>query len=148
MRIALPFPRNRGDRPDAPRAAQGKRPSFQRIGLLLLGLIVLLVSGLYAWRTQSIVTAPTIAVPVPVGDLALQIESSGSVQPAQAVELPFAFSGQIKEVLVKAGEQVRAGQALARLDDHDLRLQLQQAEADLKTAKARLSKASNGEATP
>jgi HlyD family secretion protein len=148
MRIALPFPRDRGGSQDTPRVARGKRPPAQRIGLLLAALTVLLAGGLYAWRAQINVSAPSIAVPVTVGDLALQIESSGNVQPAQSVELPFAFSGRIKEVLVKSGDQVRAGQALARLDDHDLRLQLQQAEADLKTAEARLGKAAHGEATP
>ncbi|HEU5099635.1 MAG TPA: HlyD family efflux transporter periplasmic adaptor subunit [Roseiflexaceae bacterium] len=148
MRIALPFPRSRGDRPDAPRVAQGKRPRGQRLGLLLAGLVLLLAGSLYAWRAQATPSAPSISVPVTVGDLAVQIESSGNIQPARAVDLAFQTTGQIKEVLVEPGDLVQAGQALARLDDLDLRMQVQQAEADLKTAEARLNKATNGEATP
>jgi HlyD family secretion protein len=148
MRIALPFPRSRRGSSDAPGAAQGKRPSARRVGLLLAVLAIALAGGLYAWRAQATPSAPTIAVPITVGDLVIQIESSGNIQPARAVDLPFQASGQIKEVLVKAGDQVQPGQALARLDDLDLQMQVAQAEADLKTAQAQLSKANNGEATP
>jgi HlyD family secretion protein len=148
MRIALPFPRNRRGAPDAPRAAQGKRPAATRLGLLAI-LAALVAGGIYIWRSQVAAgPAPTASAPVTLGDLTVQIESSGAIQPARSVDLPFQASGQIKEVLVEPGDQVQAGQALARLDDQELRLQVQQAEADLKTAEARLSKATHGESTP
>jgi HlyD family secretion protein len=148
MRIALPFPRSRGGGSDAPGAARSKRPSAQRIVLLLAVLALLLAGSVYAWRAPGAPSTASITVPITVGDLAIQIESSGNIQPARAVDLPFQASGQIKEVLVEPGDQVRAGQALARLDDLDLKMQVEQAEANLKTAEAKLSKANHGEATP
>ncbi len=149
MKITLPFPRNHGSSADQPQAARRKRPITLRAGLILGGLAALVGAGLYVWRMQTATSAaPALAAPVTVGDLTVNVESSGSVKANQSVDLPFQTSGQVKEVLVKAGDQVRAGQPLARLDDHDLRLQVEQAEADLKTAQAKLHKAQHGEATP
>ncbi|MGF7212565.1 membrane fusion protein (multidrug efflux system) [Skermanella aerolata] len=45
-------------------------------------------------------------------------------------------SGYIAEVLVEDNERVVAGQALARIDDRDFRVALDQARADLETAEA------------
>ncbi len=149
MKITLPFPRNRDGTPDAPQMARRKRPSALRAGLILGGLIALLsAGGLLYWRSQAAPATSTLSAPVTRGDLTVNVESSGSVKAIQSVDLPFQTSGQVKEVLVKTGDQVQAGQALARLNDHDLRLQVEQAEADLKTAQAKLQKAQHGEATP
>jgi multidrug efflux pump subunit AcrA (membrane-fusion protein) len=115
----------------------------------LAGLAALLAIGLAIWRARFAASpAPTVAVPVTVGDLLVEVESSGTVRPARTVDLPFQASGRIEQVLVKPGDLVRAGQSLARLDDHELRLNVQQAQADLKTAQAQLNKARNGAATP
>src|SRR4051812_41256001 len=148
MRIALPFPRRRAAASDLPQPARRRR--LPKLWMsLLAGLVVLLVIGLVIWRARFAAESPaTLAVPVTVGDLTVQVESSGSVRPARTVDLPFQVSGQIEQLLVKPGDLVRAGQPLARLNDHDLRLQVQQAQADLKTAEAQLDKARNGAATP
>jgi HlyD family secretion protein len=112
-------------------------------------MVALLAIGLAIWRARFAAgPAPTIAVPITVGDLTVQVESSGSVRPARTVDLPFQVGGQVAQVLVKPGDQVRAGQPLARLNDQNLQLQVRQAQADLKAAEARLSKARNGAATP
>jgi HlyD family secretion protein len=92
--------------------------------------------------------AQASSVPVTSGDIEVTVESSGSAQAARSLNLAFQASGQIREVLVKPGARVSAGQPLARLDDQELRLKLQQAEADLKTAQARLVEAREGAATP
>src|SRR6185503_2538157 len=128
MRIALPFPRNRG-RPDQPRAARPRRLEALRAGMIAAGLVALLAGGVYVWRAQSATSDTAVrAVPVVAGDLTIDVEDSGNVQAARAVDLPFQVGGQVREVLVKPGDQVRAGQALARIEDHELRLQVQQAE--------------------
>jgi HlyD family secretion protein len=149
MKIALPFPRKRADTPDAPQTERRRRLTARRVGLALAGLMILLAIGLAIWRTRfATAPSPTVAVPITIGDLTVQVESSGNVRPARTVELPFQVTGQIEQVLVKAGDQVRAGQPLARLNDHDLQLQVRQAQADLKTAESRLDKARNGASTP
>ena len=139
MRIALPFPRKRDGTPDSPQMARRKRPPALRAGLMLGGLIALLsVGALLYWRSQAAPATSTLSAPVTRGDLTVNVESSGSVKATQSVDLPFQADGQVREVLIRPGDQVQAGQPMARLDDHDLRLQVQQAEADLKTAQAML----------
>ncbi len=97
MRIAIPFPRKGGGTPDAPQMARRKRPTAIQIGVALAGLAILLTIGLAVWRTRfAIVSAPTIAVPIIVGDLTVEVESSGSVRPARTVDLPFQVSGQVE----------------------------------------------------
>jgi membrane fusion protein (multidrug efflux system) len=48
-------------------------------------------------------------------------------------------SGYLKEVLVRDNEPVKAGQALARIDDRDYRVALDQAEADVAAARAAIA---------
>jgi HlyD family secretion protein len=147
MKIALPLPRRRRDSPvDVPTTRQ--HPRRFRL-LLLLTLLVVLAGGVWYRRANTGTSAPTtIPVPVVRGDLTISVESSGTVQPASALGLQFQTSGQVKEVLVKPGDQVRAGQPLARLDDRELRLEVQQAEANLQVAQADLDAARHGSATP
>ena len=147
MKIALPLPRRRRDSSvDVPTTRQ--RPRRFRL-LLLLSLLVVLAGGVWYRRANTGMSAPaTIPVPVVRGDLTINVESSGTVQPASALGLRFQTSGQVKEVLVKPGDQVRAGQPLARLDDRALRLEVQQAEANLQAAQADLDAARHGSATP
>jgi len=149
MKITLPFPRNRGSSSDQPQVARRKRRITLRAALILASLAAFVGVGLYVWRLRTAASAAqTPTAPVTIGDLTVNVESSGSVKAAQSVDLPFQTSGQVKEVLAEVGDQVQAGQPLARLDDHDLRLQVEQAEADLKTAQAKLQAAEHGEATP
>jgi HlyD family secretion protein len=146
MRVSLPFPRGRDGTPSEPPAA--RRRGRRRLAAgLLAALLVASAAGAYYWRALAAPAAPLAMAPVMRADLAVNVESSGTVKPAQSIELPFQADGQVRDVLVRLGDQVRAGQPLARLDDHDLRLQVQQAEADLKTAQARLEAAQHGGAT-
>src|SRR5205809_5551736 len=50
-------------------------------------------------------------------------------------------SGYVKEVRIKDNQQVKKGDTLLLLDDRDLRLKLDEAEAALQTAKSNLSAA-------
>lgn len=60
------------------------------------------------------------------------------------IELPFAESERIAEVLVKEGDTVRAGQVLARLDTARLRPRVQQAEAQVAAQQQLLLLLKNG----
>ena len=68
------------------------------------------------------------------------VNASGSIQPQQVLDLAFTSSGLIREVLVQVGDQVTAGQALARLDTRDLELRVEQAAAQLAQAQANLDR--------
>src|SRR5262249_62215470 len=47
-------------------------------------------------------------------------------------------SGRIREITVREGDQVEAGQVIARLDDEQIRAREQQAEAAVRQAEARV----------
>jgi len=62
------------------------------------------------------------------------VVASAVIVPAQVAELGFITSALIKEITVKEGEQVRAGQTLAVLDTPELQFAVIAAEAALRSA--------------
>jgi HlyD family secretion protein len=142
MRISTPFPRTK-DRPGV------RGPALRGQRWLLLPLILVILAGLVFWQIQarSVPAAPTTAT-VSQGNLVIAVSGSGAVAAARTVDLPFQQDGTITLVDVKVGDQVKAGQVLAQIDDADLQLQLQQAQANLKSAQAKLVQAKGGSATP
>ncbi len=69
------------------------------------------------------------------GPAAGGVSASGVVIPAQAAQLAFAAAGQIDQVTVNVGDNVQAGQTLARLSGGEA-LQAAVSEADLSVLKA------------
>lgn len=82
------------------------------------------------------------ATPAPLPTIALgantaavkTVKASAQVVPAQKAQLGFVIPGLVKDVLVKEGQQVEAGQALAALDTSELQFAVTAAEADLLAA--------------
>src|SRR5207248_9766920 len=105
-----------------------------------------LVGGVLYWRAQQAASAAPEVVPAPVakGNLDINVESSGKVEAARSVPGSVDAAGQVSEVLVKEGERVAKGQPLARVDDIELRLQVEQAEADPRSAQAKPAKLKAG----
>ena len=78
------------------------------------------------------------AVGVTRGDLSITIDASGKIMPATSMDLYPSAQGQITAVLVQAGDTVRAGQVLVRLDSTDAQASLRAAEDNLAIAEDRL----------
>ncbi len=76
--------------------------------------------------------------------LPITIAANGTVQPAQSVNVSPKTAGVLKELLVKEGDRVKAGQVLARMDDSNLQGPLTQAQAGLASAQASLQKLEAG----
>ncbi len=72
------------------------------------------------------------------------ISASGSVSPARQLRLVFPTPGVLAKVNVIVGEQVEAGQELARLDTRQLEAAVAQAAATLRGNEARLQQARLG----
>jgi HlyD family secretion protein len=64
------------------------------------------------------------------------VNATGQMQPRQVVNLSFVAPGRVAEVFVDVGDQVSAGEALARLETRELEIRVAQAEAQLQQAKA------------
>ncbi len=123
---------------------------MRRVGLLIrarlgwfiaLALILLAGASYQAYRSYQTVRARTQALAalrteaVAYGDLVYTVSATGSILPERQSNLFFLIPGTIREVLVKSGDSVRAGQVLARLDATSLQLAVQQAEDALAVAK-------------
>jgi RND family efflux transporter MFP subunit len=94
-------------------------------------------------------TPPTAAQAAPTAELRTEAvvsaawraeeEIAGSLEPIASVQLGFSVPGRMEALLVKRGEPVKAGQALARLDSRIASAQLAQAKAALSGAEAQLA---------
>lgn len=87
--------------------------------------------------------APVEDAPTPAADLDV-VSATGVVVPIQEAALSMQASGRLTEILVSAGDEVTAGQELARIDTRDLQQSLTNAEAGLQLAEAGLAKAKAG----
>jgi HlyD family secretion protein len=105
------------------------------IGLLVLAL---LAGGAYFYtaRGQAETAAPAAAQAAPAAEASGLTIAEAKVVPLRSAALSLSSGGIVAEVLVKEGDQVAAGQVLARLDDADLKLALEQAQVDLQQARA------------
>ncbi|MBN1945130.1 MAG: efflux RND transporter periplasmic adaptor subunit [Bradymonadales bacterium] len=81
------------------------------------------------------------AVPIERGTVIERGSYPGQIE-TYLVDVTPDLSGRLEAVQVRIGERVEAGQELARLDDTDLRLQLDEAEAQLEAADAARRRAS------
>lgn len=71
------------------------------------------------------------------------LELVGEINAQTEISVQPRISGRITEILANEGDYVKAGQAMAVLDNETALLELKQAEADLNTAKANLRNSEN-----
>jgi RND family efflux transporter MFP subunit len=72
---------------------------------------------------------------------------SGTVQPLRQAMVKAKVSGDVRQVTVREGESVKAGQLLARIDTADLEAKLIERTGALESAKAQLAMAEKTQAT-
>lgn len=86
--------------------------------------------------------APTVLVTkVQQSDVPVEIEATGQVAPLQLVEVRPQIAGQVKQVLIREGQMVSAGQPLFLLEDGSERAELEKARAQKSRDEAQLSDA-------
>jgi HlyD family secretion protein len=113
--------------------------------VIIIGIVAaVLLSGVGRASGATTLATSTVAR----GNIVASIDGSGTVAAARTLDVPFAASGTVSEVLVQEGDVVRAGQELARIDARDLQAQVDSAKAGLASAQAQLRAAQEGSATP
>lgn len=80
-------------------------------------------------------------VPVSTQDIVVSASAAGTVEPVTTVEVKSKASGEIMQVRVETGDEVRTGQLLVKVDPRVPRNALDQAQADLEVARAQLANA-------
>lgn len=131
-----------------------KRRIFYIILIIIVGLLIAQsAQRIYLKRQEAIAEKPTIQpekiVPIQVakvqrGEINSLLTVSGLVEPKEAVRVFSKTVGQVKEILIQEGDQVKKDTILMRLDDEQIRLQVAQARANLDSAQASLERIKAG----
>ena len=115
-----------------------RRKSSERITniWMILSLIVpaiVLIGALYLYLTSQVNNEEDIieTSTIDTGDIILSATGLGTLIPSEEVSFGFKNSGEVSKVLVNLGEQVEAGQVLARMESSTSELKYKQAEANL-----------------
>jgi len=118
-----------------------RRPRAVWIALILI-LAGLGLWAFLAWRSRTTAGNQNQTfrlVRATRGPIEVTVTGTGTVKPARRWELTARAPAEVKNVLVKTGEAVKAGQVLVQLDTEDASLKLQDAELQLEEAQATLS---------
>jgi len=109
----------------------------KRTRWLLAGVVILAIAGgaTYYYTSSAKASTPTVT-PVQTavafrGSIILQANGTGTLAPANEVSFGFGTSGQITELDVKVGEQVKAGQVIGQLDNAEALAAYKQAKRNL-----------------
>ncbi|RMR24986.1 RND transporter MFP subunit [Pseudomonas syringae pv. avii] len=119
-----------------------------RRSTLTVTAVALLITcaAIAGWKLTSPATLAknvTTAVPVKVITVSMEdvprfVTGIGSVLSLQSVVIRPQVDGVLTRVLVREGQQVKAGELLATLDDRSIRASLEQTRAQLAQSKAQL----------
>jgi RND family efflux transporter MFP subunit len=112
-----------------------------RLHSLALGLLAGLAACQAKPQEASTPDRPILTQTVAFGSRTPERTFVATIRPRIESDLGFRVPGKIARRLVNVGDTVKAGQVLATLDETDLRLQREQAEAEMKAASAALAQA-------
>lgn len=111
---------------------------------LWVGALVLIGVGAFSyWRVRAAQGShPFIqTAKVERTTVALTISASGTIQPYKIVEVKSKAAGKVIQMAVEVGDYVKKGQLIARIDPTDTQNTVDQAQADLDAALARVQQA-------
>lgn len=108
---------------------------------VVLGAAVLLCAGVLAAGKltdgkNTAVISPTDTALLVRTDLQDSVSATGTVESAQSMTVYSTKAYTVQEVLVKVGDRVEAGQLLCKLDDKNIRNQIETQEASLSAAQS------------
>ncbi|MGB0165430.1 MAG: efflux RND transporter periplasmic adaptor subunit [Luteibaculum sp.] len=103
-------------------------------------LTLLLVVAVFANKNRDTSKKVTVAK-VELVTITEKVTANGKIQPAQDVKISSDVSGEIIELAVKEGDQVKAGQLLVKINPDIYIAAVNRAEASLNTARANLASA-------
>src|SRR3954447_17726689 len=117
---------------------------------LLTGASIALLAVALVGCNEKVAEKPAPGRPVLVATVHYQAESPersfvGTIRPRIETEMGFRVPGKVAKRLVEVGQTVGPGQPLATLDEADLKLQAEQAQAEFSAATGVLAQAAASE---
>jgi len=106
---------------------------------LIAGIVVLLLAALWFWKFRNREAPVMISTEKPAyGFIANAITATGTIQPVDTVSVGTQVSGTIKYIYADFNTQVKKGQLVAELDKSLLLAQVNQYQANLRSAEDQL----------
>src|ERR1700731_1076224 len=123
---------------------------FSGYSKLLAGISLAAVAVLLAGCNDQVAEKPAESRPVLVATVHYEAQSPersfvGTIRPRIETDMGFRVPGKVAKRLVEVGQTVDIGQPLATLDEVDLKLQAEQAEAEFRAATGVLAQAGAAE---
>ena len=122
----------------------GKWKIIAIVGVVLLVVAAVAVGRIVFTNSDGNSSAETPAVKtatVERGDIAVTIDATGTIKPLNIVKVSSKASGKILELRVDAGDYVEKDEIIAVIETTYVQISLEQAQADLRSAEARLQQA-------
>lgn len=112
--------------------------------LWLIITIVIIGGGIGYWQFTKPQESPFVTEAAKIMDIKQSVEVTGTIKPADELNLNFKGAGNIQEINVKVGDLVKKGTTLASLDSGELTSQLNQSRASIAVAQAQLRQVQEG----
>jgi len=110
--------------------------------IVIAGAIILLIIGLFFFKGNkeseyNLATAER-------GSIREEVSVTGKIEAIESIDLSFRATGNVSQVLIETGDNVKKGQILASLENNDLWAQLRQSQANLEAEEAKLQELKKG----
>lgn len=121
--------------------AQKSNKTFKYLGIGVLVLLVLAMVGKKAGWIGKVEGTKVLVAKTELKTIVETVSANGRVQPEKEVKISSDVSGEIRELYVKEGDSVVAGQLLARIDPELYQSALDRSDASLNNIRANLANA-------
>jgi RND family efflux transporter MFP subunit len=127
------------------REARDERPPPRWRLWIALGAVLLVLIGAAAWLlgrgdTVEVTTIAARALPATSAGTSV-LDATGYVTARRQATVSAKITGKVREVLIEEGQQVKAGDVLARLDDSEARVEVELRRAQVAAARAQRTEA-------
>jgi HlyD family secretion protein len=115
---------------------------LKKLSLLVTPLLLAGGAGFAYWRLgDTTKEVPFVTVPVQRGNITQVVSSTGTLQAVVTVQVGSQVSGTIEKLFANFNSKVKAGEAVAQLNQDKFRAAVDQAKANLVAAQSTLAKA-------
>ena len=110
--------------------------------IIIAGAIILLIISLFFFKGNK--ESEYNLATVEKGSIREEVSVTGKIEAIEDINLSFRATGNVSQVLIETGDNVKKGQILASLENNDLWAQLRQAQANLEAEEAKLQELKKG----